>query len=155
MQRFNIKYSSTYHFFTGESRHGLYNTHRLRYKGQVAQCSKCTAISLTVFVFSVIFLSSLSLAFIRPFDFSQECVKELPDFVEVVDENDYDYYNEEIDLTGIHMKCATMPKIYAIVNQGFLTLNDGSYRVTEATSKTFAPVKLPLSRGSFLLCPWH
>ena len=65
---------STFLFISGESQHGLYNTNR-KHKNynHVAQCSKCTAISLTVFIFSVIFLSSLSLAFIRPFDFSQEC----------------------------------------------------------------------------------
>ena len=87
-------------FFPGENRgHGLYNTHRLRYKGQVAQCSKCTAISLTVFVFSVIFLSSLALAFIRPFDFTQECrVKDAPQFIEVIDHDDYEYYEQEVDL---------------------------------------------------------
>ena len=89
-----------WYFFPGENRgHGLYNTHRLRYKGQVAQCSKCTAISLTVFVFSVIFLSSLALAFIRPFDFTQECrVKDAPQFIEVIDHDDYEYYEQEVDL---------------------------------------------------------
>ena len=95
--------SSFFSFLTGESRHGLYNSHRLRYsKGQVAQCSTATAIALTVFVFSVIFLSSLSLAFIRPFDFSQECAKkELPEFVEVVDEDEYEYYEESmLDMTA-------------------------------------------------------
>jgi hypothetical protein len=72
------------YFFSGESRQGLYNPGAKRNiysKGQVAQCSKCTAISLTVFVFSVIFLSSLSIAFIRPFDFNDVCPKVVNDFI--------------------------------------------------------------------------
>ena len=64
--------------------------------GHVAQCSKCTAISLTVFIFSSIFLSSLSLAFIRPFDFNQECpVGQAPSFIETQEDSDYYDYEEE------------------------------------------------------------
>lgn len=69
------------------------------YKGHVAQCSRCTAISLTVFIFSVIFLSSLSLAFIRPFDFTEECPSADDDLVEV-QEPDYYEYEEEEDLVA-------------------------------------------------------
>ena len=84
---------------SGESRHGLYNTNRKHHynRGHVAQCSKCTAISLTVFIFSVIFLSSLSLAFIRPFDFSQECPKGGLGPVFIPTEEDYDPEYEEDD----------------------------------------------------------
>jgi len=86
-------------FLSGESQHGLYNTNR-KHKNynHVAQCSKCTAISLTVFIFSVIFLSSLSLAFIRPFDFSQECPRSsfpAPSFIETQEDEYYDYEEEE------------------------------------------------------------
>ena len=71
----------------------------MSYKGHgVAQCSKCTAISLTVFIFSVIFLSSLSLAFIRPFDFSHECPSLDVEFVETKETDDYYDYDEEEDL---------------------------------------------------------
>ena len=88
--------------FSGESRHGLYNTNRKSHgmygKGHVAQCSKCTAISLTVFVFSVIFLSSLCLAFIRPFDFKADCPAVFLDFIETQDSEDYYDYEEENEL---------------------------------------------------------
>ena len=49
-----------------------------------------------MFIFSVIFLSSLSLAFIRPFDFSQECPKGLaPVFIPTEEDYDPDYEEEE------------------------------------------------------------
>ena len=64
----------------GESRHGLYNPNGKRdlyERGHVAQCSRCQAVSLTIFIFTAIFLSSLSLAFIRPF--TTECAIEETD----------------------------------------------------------------------------
>ena len=50
-----------------------------------------------MFIFSVIFLSSLSLAFIRPFDFSQECPKGGlgPVFIPTQEDDYYDYEEEE------------------------------------------------------------
>ena len=65
----------------------------------MAQCSKCTAIALTIFVFSVIFLSSLAIAFIRPFDFNQACPVYDNDFVEVHEPEEYEYETED-DLIG-------------------------------------------------------
>lgn len=56
--------------FLGDSRHGLYgNAHKrdLYERGHVAVCSRGQAIALTIFVFSAIFLTALSVAFIRPF----------------------------------------------------------------------------------------
>ena len=85
-------------FIAGESRHGLYSTNRKHIYGKghhVAQCSKCTAIALTIFVFSVIFLSSLAIAFIRPFDFNQACPVYDNDFVEVHEPEEYEYETED------------------------------------------------------------
>ncbi len=66
----------------------------------MAQCSKVTAISLTVFIFSAIFFSSLALAFIRPFDFSHECPAVDVDFVETHETEDYYEYEEEEELVA-------------------------------------------------------
>lgn len=81
---------------SGESRHGLYNSNKrdLYERGHVAQCSRCTAVTLTVFIFTTIFLTSLAAAFVRPFDFSGECptyseFEDHPDIHEtVLDEED-------------------------------------------------------------------
>ncbi len=63
-------------FFLGDSRHGLYNgggavsagKKELYEGGHVAQCTKAQAIGITVFVLTAIFLTSLAVAFVRPFN---------------------------------------------------------------------------------------
>ena len=53
-----------------------------------------------MFIFSVIFLSSLSLAFIRPFDFSQECPKGGlgPVFIPTEEDYDPDYDDDDDEI---------------------------------------------------------
>ena len=82
----------------------------------MAQCSKCTAIALTIFVFSVIFLSSLAIAFIRPFDFNQACPVYENDFVEVHEPEEYEYETED-DLI------ATNGMIICILNKSNICLS--------------------------------
>ena len=58
----------------GDSRHGLYNGggvsgKREMYEGRhLAQCTRGQAIGITVFVVTAIFLTSLAIAFVRPFN---------------------------------------------------------------------------------------
>nr|XP_040569452.1 endoplasmic reticulum aminopeptidase 1-like isoform X3 [Lepeophtheirus salmonis] len=55
---------------SGDSRNGLYGVDKrdLYERGPAATCSKAQAVGLTIFIFTSIFLTSLVVAFIRPFN---------------------------------------------------------------------------------------